>query len=63
MKHLEAGLVVGGLWAATVILASVIVLVLGQLVGTAFAVAIVATTIIVVAVATIVDWYTERRGG
>ena len=61
MKHIEAGLIVGGAWAVIVILAAAIVLVLNQLVGTGFAVAIVATTIIVIVGASFIDWYTERK--
>lgn len=61
MKHLEAGLIIGGAWAVIVILVSAIVMVLNTLVGTAFAMAIVATTIIVIAGASFIDWYTERR--
>jgi len=61
VKHLEAGLVIGGVWAVIVVVACAILVVLNWLVGTALAVAILATTIIIILGASFIDWYTERK--
>jgi Mg/Co/Ni transporter MgtE len=60
VKHLEAGLIVGGAWAVIVVVAVGLINILNWLVGTGFTVAIFATTVIVIGVASFIDWKTER---
>jgi hypothetical protein len=61
MRHLQAGLMIGGVWLVIVLIAISIVVLLSVFFGTALAVAILATTIVVIAGAAFIDWYSERR--
>jgi hypothetical protein len=61
VKHLEAGLIVGVAWVVILVLAVGIITVLNWLFGTALAVAILATTVIIIVGASFIDWYTERK--
>jgi hypothetical protein len=62
VKHLEAGLLIGAAWALALVILIGLVAIFNTLIGTAFTVAIFATTIIVIGVAAFIDWKTEKRG-
>lgn len=63
MRHLEVGIVIGLIWAGILIIAAGVMAVLNLFFGAGVAVAIVTTTVILIAGASFIDWYTERRKG
>ena len=61
MRHLEAGLIVGAIWMVVILIAIGLIAFLGWLMGSAVAMAILATTIIIILGASFIDWYSERK--
>jgi hypothetical protein len=61
MKHLEAGLIVGGIALGVLLLSSAVWAVFNYLVGPYIATAFVVGAILAAILATIIDWKTERR--
>lgn len=61
MRHLEVGIVVGIIAAGCMIMAAGLMAVLNWIFGAGVAVAIVATTVILIVIASFIDWYSERR--
>jgi len=61
MRHLEAGLVVGAIWMVVILIVIGLIAFLGWLMGSAVAMAILATTIIIILGASFIDWYSERK--
>jgi len=61
VRHLEAGLIVGAIWMVVILIAIGLIAFLGWLMGSAVAMAILATTIIIILGASFIDWYSERK--
>jgi len=61
MKHIQAGLIVGGIWFVVVAAAVSLTAILSLMMGTAIAASIVAITIVIIVGASFIDWYTERK--
>jgi fatty acid desaturase len=61
VRHLEAGLIVGAIWMVVILIAIGLIAFLGWLMGSVVAMAILATTIIIILGASFIDWYSERK--